>query len=116
MPKDKNLLWSCLPDQKPDSSRTGSSSLIQKPYATAKNGDHKARTETLSGSKPEWKEEKELVIDNTNPIIKVKVKDRNTTIGIISLVNRTVGEVDINLNEIQVMNGKPVQDYFSLVF
>ena len=55
-------------------------------------------------------------MDKVNPILKIKIKDRNTNMAFISYANVVVGEAEINLNDTRVFEGEKVEGYYSLMF
>ena len=72
--------------------------LFQTPYASIRNGINKVRTKTVKGNKPSFKEEHPLSVSLDDPVLTIKIKDRNTTLPLISgAINQSIGEAKINI-------------------
>ena len=94
--------------------RSRNSPFTQTPYATIKNGIHKVKTTTLKGERPEWKEEHMLEVSTSSPTLKIKVKDHKTDVNLFSVINRTIGSANLDLNETRVLQGETFEGYVSL--
>ena len=89
--------------------------LFQTPYASIRNGLNKIGTKTVSGNKPTFKEEHSLSVDLDDPVLIIKIKDRNTTLPLISgAINQSIGQAKINIKDLGILNGRVFEDYVSL--